>query len=83
MDLAPLLKAGCRRCARPFVAGDSVSVRQQCPPGRRKAFVARGDVLFALTVYHKRCVPPVWWHRDQVAGSRPASGVSPDGVPQR
>lgn len=81
IDLAPLLLLGCRRCKKPFIAGDVASVRQHAPKGRPNQIVRSGEELFSLSVYHDRCVPPVWWHRDQVAGSRPASDAPLDSVP--
>jgi hypothetical protein len=82
IDLELILAGGCRRCGKPFETGDTVSIRHQYPKGRPKLFLQDGDIIFSLSAYHARCVPPIWWHRDQVAGSFPASEVPPESVPQ-
>jgi hypothetical protein len=73
IDLKPLIEWGCRRCKKPFIVGEEVSVHYHRPPGRPKEFFEDGDVMFSLSAYHGRCVPPTWFHYNrELAGSRPA-----------
>lgn len=83
IDVSSLFEHGCRRCRKPFTAGEQVSIRQHRLPGPPRRFIPVGEPMLILSAYHAKCVPPVWWHRDQVAGSRPASDAPLGSVPQQ